>query len=69
MTEFLTVGDVARRIGVPRSRIDYAVTKAGIVERTRAGILRLYSADQLPIIQAALDNIRPRESRQELATT
>ena len=60
MTSLLTVGDVARRLEVPRARIDYAVTKAGIQERGRAGILRLFSPDQLPVIKAALATVRTR---------
>ena len=63
MTDLLTVGDVARRLGVPRARVDYALEKAGIQERGRAGILRLFAADQVPVIQAALGTVRVRASR------
>lgn len=65
MTELLTVGDIARRIGVPRARVDYALDKAGIRERTRAGIIRLFSPDQLPVIQAALATVRSRQRNSE----
>ena len=64
MTDLLTVGDVARRLEVARSRIDYAVTKAGIQERGRAGILRLFSPDQLPVIEAALGTVRTRTPKE-----
>ena len=60
MTDLLTVGDVARKLGVPRARVDYALDKAGIRERARAGILRLFSPDQLPVIEAALGTVRVR---------
>ncbi len=65
MTELLTVGDIARRIGVPRAQVDYALDKAGIRERTRAGILRLFSSDQLPVIRAALATVRSRRRKTE----
>ncbi len=65
MTELLTVGDIARRIGVPRARVDYALDKAGIRERARAGILRLFSPDQLPVIEAALATVRSRRRKIE----
>lgn len=63
MFELLTVGDIARRIGVPRARIDYALDKGGIRERGRAGILRLFSLDQIPVIEAALGTVRARKKR------
>lgn len=63
MTSLLTIGDIARRIGVPRSRLDYAVDKAGIRERGRAGILRLFSSDQIPVMEAALTTVRPRRPK------
>ena len=62
MTDLLTVGDVARRLGVPRARIDYALDKSGIRERSRAGILRLFGEEQLPVIEAALKTVRSRRS-------
>ena len=60
MTYLLTLGEIARRIGVPRTRLDYALDKAGIKERGRAGILRLFSVDQVPVIEAALSTVRVR---------
>ena len=63
MSELLTVGDIARRIGVPRSRLDYAIDKAGIRERSRAGILRLFSSDQIPVMEAALLGVKTRQPR------
>lgn len=63
MFELLTVGDIARRIGVPRARIDYALDKGGIRERGRAGILRLFALDQIPVIEAALGTVRSRNKK------
>ena len=60
MSQLMTVGDIAREIGVPRARIDYALEKSGIRERARAGILRLFDRDQLPVIEAALKTVRTR---------
>ena len=60
MTNLLTIGEIARRLGVARTRLDYAIDKAGIRERGRAGILRLFSPDQIPVIEAALATVRIR---------
>jgi len=65
MLDLLTVGDIARTIGVPRMRLDYAIAKAGIRERGRTGILRLFSRDQIPAIQAALGTIGVRRKRDQ----
>lgn len=57
----LTVGDVARRLRVSRASVSYAVEKCGVQERSRAGILRLFSEDQLPVIEAAIATVRRRQ--------
>jgi hypothetical protein len=71
MSEMLTVGEIARTVGEPRARVDYAIEKAGIRERRRAGILRLFSRDQLPVIEAALRTVRlaPGTETQRSRTT
>lgn len=61
-SNLLTTGEVARTLGVARPRVDYAIEKAGIREKGRAGILRLFSVDQLPVIRAALETVRTRRS-------
>ena len=63
MKDLLTTGDIARAIGVPRPRVDYAIEKAGIRERCRAGILRMFGRDQVPVIRAALDQVRSKAPR------
>lgn len=62
-TGLLTLGDVARQLGVRRAQVQYAVEKSGIQERGRAGIFRLFSADQVPVIEAALFTVRERKRR------
>ena len=63
MKNLLTIGDIARRFGVARHRLSYAVEKANIGHRGRAGILRLYGEDQVAVMQAALDTVRPQAVR------
>ena len=65
MDGFQTIGQIARQLGVARSRLDYAVSKVGLQERGRAGIIRLFSPDQIPSMRAALETIRPHRTRTE----
>ena len=67
MPKHVTIGDVARMLGVARTRLDYAVQKVGIQERGRAGIIRLFSPDQIPAMKAALESVRPQRQRVEVA--
>ena len=62
MCELMTIGDIARKLGIARTRLEYAIEKAGIRERSRAGILRLFSSDQVPVIEAALATVRTRRA-------
>ncbi len=64
-TELMTVGELARELGVSRARLSYALDKASILERGRAGILRLFGRDQLPAVRAALATVRVRSPRPE----
>ena len=50
----LTLGDVARRLKLPANRVDYAIRAYRIEPVARAGILRLFSEDQLERIAAAV---------------
>lgn len=54
---------VVAMLSVSRTKVDYAIEKAGIRERSRAGILRFFSVDQLPVIRAALETVVPRVRR------
>ncbi len=58
--KMLTVGDIARRVKEPRARVAYAIEKCGVQERARAGILRLFSEDQVTVIEAAIATVRRR---------
>lgn len=62
MTRLMTTGDLANHLDVPRWKIDYVITKSGIRERSRAGILRLFSDQQLPEFREALAALRIRTS-------
>lgn len=66
MGGFQTIGQVAKQLGVARSRLDYAVTKVGIQERGRAGIIRLFSPDQIPSMRAALESVRTYDRNAEV---
>ena len=66
MDGFYTIGQIARQLGVARSRLDYAVSKVGLQERGRAGIIRLFSPDQIPSMRAALETVRPHRTREEV---
>ena len=60
MATMVTTGQIAKDVGVHRSKIDYAIEKAGIQPRGRAGIIRLFSTDQISVIEAALATIKVR---------
>ena len=52
--EVLTIGRLARRLGVPEHRLDYAIRTAGIQPAARLGILRGFNQSQLGDIRQAL---------------
>ncbi len=60
MAQLLTTGELARKFDVSRSRVDYALAKSRIQERGRAGIMRLFSVDQLAAIEAAINSVQCR---------
>lgn len=59
MNDILTVKELSKKLGVTRAKAYYAIDKAGIEPRGRAGSVALYSPDQVPLIEAALKNVRP----------
>ena len=61
----LTIRDVARACGVRVHQAKYAVAEYGIEPRQRAGIIRLWSEQDLPHIRSALARISAR--REEVA--
>lgn len=53
----LTLGDLVRETGIPPHRVKYALSAFNIEPVQRAGIVRLFSRDQLPHIQSCLRRI------------
>ena len=57
MPTLFTIGDLTRRAafdGIRQQQISYAIREYRIEPRQRAGIIRLFSEDQIPTILAAL---------------
>lgn len=54
VTDLMTLREIARECGVRTHVAKYAIAEYRIEPRQRAGIIRLFSADQLPAIQAAI---------------
>lgn len=53
-TKFLTIGDISQITDHSISQVKHAVGRDRIEPRQRAGIIRLWSTDDLPAIRAAL---------------
>ena len=58
----LTVREAARRLGVKTHRLSYAIGVYDVEPRQRAGIIRLYAAEQLPTLAAAVRRCAGRRS-------
>ncbi|MDB5322192.1 MAG: hypothetical protein JWN40_3823 [Phycisphaerales bacterium] len=58
--DLLTVGAIARETGQPLHRVRYALETYRIEPVQRAGILRLFSREDLPRIKSALMRIAER---------
>lgn len=52
-----TAGEVARVLGVPLARLDYAIRSYQIEPTQRAGILRLYDSETIERIKRSLRRI------------
>lgn len=59
-TTLLTLGDLARACGVRLHAMKYALATYDVRPAQRAGIVRLFSAAQLPHIQSVLRRIAQR---------
>lgn len=57
INEALTAGDLCRRLGEPRHRIDHVLSSRGIKPVGRCGRYRLFSLDQLEYIRRELARI------------
>jgi hypothetical protein len=53
-TELLTIGDIARETNEAAHRVKYAIDRNRIEEVQRAGIIRLFSRDQLELIRSVM---------------
>ena len=60
--QLFTVGDLARRAGVPVHRVTYVIESRGIVPVGRAGQVRLFNAAAAEQILAALNQIAAERS-------
>jgi len=59
-----TVGEIARRLGVPLHRVDYVLrTRRDIHPIARAGSTRVYAETDVPRIAEHLDAIARRAGR------
>lgn len=61
ITQLLTVGEIAIRLGQPVHRVDYAIRSRGIRPAARAGRLRVFSTEAIAQIQDAIDEADRRE--------
>lgn len=58
--EYLTLGEVARRLGENDNRVKYAIGAYRIEPTARVGILRCWTEDDLPRIKSALARVAAR---------
>lgn len=64
----LTPGRLADELGVPLARVTYILrTRRHIQPRARAGTLRLYSYDVLPLLRHELNAIDARRAGKAVA--
>jgi hypothetical protein len=59
--EMLTIGDLSKVTGARKHQLNYAIEEYGIEPVQRAGIIRLFHRDQLPLIKSALRRIAGRK--------
>ena len=60
--QLFTVGDLARRAGVPVHRVTYAIEARGILPMGRSGQARVFSAAAAEQVLAALNQIAAERS-------
>ena len=61
---FLTLGQIAARIGVTTHRVKYAIDQYRIEPAMRVGILRVWRERDIPRIKTALDRIASKNGGQ-----
>ncbi len=57
--DVMTIKAVSKAIGEPSRRVAYAVKRAGIIPAGRAGLVRLFTPEQVERIRGAVANLRP----------
>ena len=55
--KYLTLGQLAERVGVSTHQVKYAIGQYTIKPAGRAGILRLWNEDAVPQLRSALNRI------------
>lgn len=63
MSELLTVGQIAARLDEPVERVRYFIAHKRIKPVRRAGIVRLFDPDVVPIIKEACFNMQIRRGQ------
>lgn len=58
---FITAGTMAERLGVPIHKVQYILRTRQIEPAGKAGVLRVYSEEQLAEVAANLDAISARQ--------
>ncbi len=57
MPRLLTLGQLARRLGVSTHRLKYAIDQYQVEPRMRVGITRVWSEDDIPRMRSALARV------------
>jgi DNA-binding transcriptional MerR regulator len=60
--KLLTIREIARILGVPTSKLRYAIDAYNVEPKQRAGIIRLWSHDQLGAMKSALLRVAGRRT-------
>jgi len=61
--EFLTVGQIADKLGEPPSRVQYIIAKHRLKPARRVGIFRLFGASQITAIEQGLYGMQIRGNK------
>jgi len=57
--DFLTIGDIAKKLDIDRDAVAYAVRKTNIEPVGRAGIVRLFSGTAVVTVRTFIATKRP----------
>ena len=62
--DFLTTGDIAKKLGTDRDAVAYALRKTNVEPAGRAGLVRLFPGDALATVQIFLNSKATRKEKQ-----